>query len=296
MCPYFFMKRIYFKNRILELDGVPLIMGILNVTPDSFYDGGRYFDRSRAEERAFRLVEEGADLLDIGGESTRPGSDSVTPEEEIRRVVPLIEFLAGRIPIPISIDTYKAEVARVSLQAGAEMINDISGLTFDPDLVSVVAESGVPVVLMHTLGRPQVMQENPVYRDLIAEIKEFLAGAIQKAERSGVRPENIIIDPGIGFGKTVEHNLEIINRLADFQALGKPVMVGPSRKSFVGKILDEPVDERLEGTLAAVAIAAWNGAEIIRVHDVRAARKVVRIVTAIKNVKREKLALSEVEG
>jgi dihydropteroate synthase len=290
------MKRICFKNRILELGGVPLIMGILNVTPDSFYDGGRYFDRSRAEERAFRLVEEGADLLDIGGESTRPGSDSVTPEEEIRRVVPLIEFLAGRIPIPISIDTYKAEVARVSLQAGAEMINDISGLTFDPDLVSVVAESGVPVVLMHTLGRPQVMQENPVYRDLIAEIKEFLAGAIQKAERSGVRPENIIIDPGIGFGKTVEHNLEIINRLADFQALGKPVMVGPSRKSFVGKILDEPVDERLEGTLAAVAIAAWNGAEIIRVHDVRAARKVVRIVTAIKNVKREKLALSEVEG
>lgn len=296
MCPYFFMKRICFKNRILELDGVPLIMGILNVTPDSFYDGGRYFDRTRAEERAFRLVEEGADLLDIGGESTRPGSDSVTPEEEIRRVVPLIEFLAGRIPIPISIDTYKAEVARVSLQAGAEMINDISGLTFDPDLVSVVAESGVPVVLMHTLGRPQVMQGNPVYRNLIAEIKEFLAGAIQKAERNGIRPENIIIDPGIGFGKTVEHNLEIINRLADFQDLGKPVMVGPSRKSFLGKILDEPVDERLEGTLAAVAITVWNGAEIIRVHDVREARKVVRIVTAIKNVKREKLALSEVEG
>jgi dihydropteroate synthase len=282
------MKHLIFRNQVLELNGVPRIMGILNVTPDSFYDGGRYFDRSRAEERAFRLVEEGADLLDIGGESTRPGSDSVTPEEEIRRVVPLIEFLAGRIPIPISIDTYKAEVARVSLQAGAEMINDISGLTFDPDLVSVVAESGVPVVLMHTLGRPQVMQGNPVYRNLIAEIKEFLAGAIQKAERSGIRPENIIVDPGIGFGKTVEHNLEIINRLADFQDLGKPVMVGPSRKSFLGKILDEPVDERLEGTLAAVAITVWNGAEIIRVHDVREARKVVRIVTAIKNVKREK--------
>ena len=263
-------------------------MGVLNITPDSFYDGGRYFDRSRAEGQALRMVEEGAEILDIGGESTRPGSAAVSPEEEIQRVVPLIESLAGKISIPISIDTYKAKVARASLAAGAEMVNDISGLTFDPELVSVVAESGVPVVLMHTLGRPQVMQENPVYRNLIAEIKEFLAGAIQKAERNGVRPENIIIDPGIGFGKTVEHNLEIINRLADFQDLSKPVMVGPSRKSFIGKILDEPAGERLEGTLAAVAIAAWNGADIIRVHDVRETRKVVRMVTAIKSVRSKK--------
>ncbi len=282
------MKRIFFKKRVLELEGTPRIMGVLNITPDSFYDGGRYFDRSRAEGQALRMVEEGAEILDIGGESTRPGSAAVSPEEEIQRVVPLIESLAGKISIPISIDTYKAKVARASLAAGAEMVNDISGLTFDPELVSVVAESGVPVVLMHTLGRPQVMQENPVYRNLIAEIKEFLAGAIQKAERNGVRPENIIIDPGIGFGKTVEHNLEIINRLADFQDLGKPVMVGPSRKSFIGKILDEPAGERLEGTLAAVAIAAWNGADIIRVHDVRETRKVVRMVTAIKSVRSKK--------
>ena len=279
------MKRICFKKRVWELEGTPRIMGVLNITPDSFYDGGRYSDRSRAEGQALRMVEEGAEILDIGGESTRPGSAAVSPEEEIQRVVPLIESLAGKISIPISIDTYKAKVARASLAAGAEMVNDISGLTFDPELVSVVAESGVPVVLMHTLGRPQVMQENPVYRNLIAEIKEFLAGAIQKAERNGVRPENIIIDPGIGFGKTVEHNLEIINRLADFQDLSKPVMVGPSRKSFIGKILDEPAGERLEGTLAAVAIAAWNGADIIRVHDVRETRKVVRMVTAIKSVR-----------
>jgi len=282
------MKRIYFKNQVLELNGVPRIMGILNVTPDSFYDGGRYSDRSRAREQALRMAEEGADILDIGGESTRPGAEMVSPEEEIQRVVPLIESLAGKISIPISIDTYKAKVARASLAAGAQMVNDISGLTFDPELVSVAAESGVPVVLMHTLGRPQVMQENPVYRDLIREIKESLAGAIQKAERGGVRPENIIVDPGIGFGKTVEHNLEIIKRLADFQDLGKPVMIGPSRKSFLGRILDEPAGERLEGTLAAVAIAAWNGAEIIRVHDVRETRKVVRIVTAIKSVRSEK--------
>jgi dihydropteroate synthase len=279
------MKKIFFKSQVLELNGVPRIMGILNVTPDSFYDGGRYSDRSRAREQALRMAEEGADILDIGGESTRPGAEMVSPEEEIQRVVPLIESLAGKISIPISIDTYKAKVARASLAAGAQMVNDISGLTFDPELVSVAAESGVPVVLMHTLGRPQVMQENPVYRDLIREIKEFLAGAIQKAERGGVRPENIIVDPGIGFGKTVEHNLEIIKRLADFQDLGKPVMIGPSRKSFLGRILDEPAGERLEGTLAAVAIAAWNGAEIIRVHDVRETRKVVRIVTAIKYVK-----------
>ncbi|MCX5858911.1 MAG: dihydropteroate synthase [Proteobacteria bacterium] len=279
------MKHLIFKNQVLELNGIPRIMGILNVTPDSFYDGGRYFDRSQARDQALRMADEGADILDIGGESTRPGAEVVSPEEEIQRVVPLIESLVGKISIPISIDTYKAQVARASLAAGAEMVNDISGLTFDPELVSVVAELGAPVVLMHTIGRPQVMQGNPVYRDLIKEIKEFLAGAIQKAERSGVKPENIIVDPGIGFGKTLEHNLEIINRLADFQDLGKPVMIGPSRKSFIGRILDEPAGERLEGTLAAVAIAAWNGAEILRVHDVRETRKVVRIVTAIKNVK-----------
>ncbi|MDD5225001.1 MAG: dihydropteroate synthase [bacterium] len=282
------MKHLIFKNRVLALNGVPRLMGILNVTPDSFYDGGRYSDRSRAREQALRMADEGADILDIGGESTRPGAETVSPEEEIQRVVPLIESLAGKISIPISIDTYKAKVARAAIAAGAEMVNDISGLTFDPEMVSVVAESGVPVVLMHTLGRPQVMQENPVYRDLIREIKEFLAGAIQKAERSGVRAENIIVDPGIGFGKTLEHNLEIINRLAEFQDLGKPVMIGPSRKSFIGRILDEPAGERLEGTLAAVAIAAWNGAEIIRVHDVRETRKVVLITAAIKNVKSEK--------
>ena len=257
-------------------------MGILNVTGDSFYDGGKYADPSRALEQAFQIVEEGADILDIGGESTRPGSDPVPEEEEIRRVVPLIEFLQGKIPVPISIDTYKAAVAREAIRAGAEMVNDISGLNFDPGLVGVIAEAGVPVVIMHTLGRPKLMQKNPVYQDVVGEISASLRASIQKAEKNGVRPERIVVDPGIGFGKTVGHNLEILKRLGEFRQLGKPVLIGPSRKSFIGTVLDEPVDERLEGTLAAVAVSTWNGVDIIRVHDVRAAGKVARMVAAIR--------------
>lgn len=278
-----YYSSLAFQNRILTLNGVPRIMGILNVTEDSFYDGGRFSDFSRARDQARRLVEEGADIIDIGGESTRPGSDPVPEEEEIKRVVPLIESLSGRIPVPISIDTYKAAVARKALEAGAEMVNDISALSFDPGLVEVIAETGAPVVLMHTLDRPKVMQSNPVYQDVIGDISDSLRASIQKAEEHGIDPGRIVVDPGIGFGKTVDHNLIILKRLAEFRKLGKPILIGPSRKSFIGKVLDEPVEDRLEGTLAAVALAAWQGADIIRVHDVRAAKKVSRMVSAVKS-------------
>ena len=259
------------------------IMGILNITPDSFSDGGLHFDKARAIEQAFRMIDDGADILDIGGESTRPGSEPVSLEEELRRTLPVIEALAGRISVPISIDTYKAAVAVRALEAGASMVNDISGMRFDPEMSEIVSRFKVPVVIMHIKGEPKNMQVNPVYKALIPEIMDYFRNSIQLAVKSGVPEHMIILDPGIGFGKTFEHNLEIINNLDQFGSLKKPLLIGPSRKAFLGKILGGlPPLERLEGTAAAVAISIIKGAYIVRVHDVKEMARVARVADAIK--------------
>lgn len=279
--------KLAWSNFSLDFSKKTYIMGILNVTPDSFSDGGLYFSEKKAIEHALRLVEEGADIIDVGGESTRPGSEPVSPEEEIRRTIPVIRALSNEIRVPISIDTYKAEVARRALDAGATMVNDISGLRFDPDMPAVVAEYGVPVVIMHIKGRPKDMQQNPVYEALIPEIMDYLRISIRLAIKFGIKEDRIIIDPGIGFGKTFEHNLEIINNLKEFTLLEKPVAVGVSRKAFIGRILgDLPPQERLEGTAAAVAIAIYNGANIVRVHDVK---EIVRVARVVDSIMRERI-------
>jgi dihydropteroate synthase len=275
--------KLSWKNFNLDFSLKTYIMGILNVTPDSFYDGSLYFDKERAIEHAFRMEYEGADIIDVGGESTRPGSEAISVEEEIRRVIPVIETLAKRIKVPISIDTYKSAVAEAAISAGASIVNDISGLRFDPKMPEVVAKNEVPVVIMHIKGTPKDMQKNPTYKALIPEIMDYLREGITIARNAGIPDDKIIIDPGIGFGKTVEHNLEIIKRLNEFTGFEKPILLGPSRKSFIGKTLgDLPVTERLEGTAAAVAIGIFNGANIIRVHDVKAMVRVARIADAIK--------------
>ena len=254
-------------------------MGILNVTPDSFADGGKYYEIEKAVRRGMEMVGEGADFLDIGGESTRPGSESVSFDEELRRVLPVIERLVTQTSIPISIDTYKSEIARRALDAGAVIVNDISGLHFDPPLADVIAEHHASIVLMHIRGTPKTMQQNPEYDDLIEEICNYLAVGVRLAERKGIR--QIFVDPGIGFGKKLAHNLEIFRKLNELKRFGYPVLVGPSRKSFIGMILDLPVEERLEGTSAAVAVSIVNGAHIVRVHDVKQIKRVAKVVDAV---------------
>jgi dihydropteroate synthase len=280
------MKLIW-RNYSFDFSQRTCIMGILNVTPNSFSDGGTYFEKDAAVKQALQMVEDGADIIDIGGESTRPGSEPVPLEEELRRTLPVIEALAKEIKIPISIDTYKSEVARRALDAGASMVNDISGLKFDPEMPHIVCKYGVPVVVMHIRGTPKDMQKNPVYEALIPEIMDYLRESIERAREAGVPEERIIIDPGIGFGKTFEQNLVIIHNLHEFTFLEKPVLIGSSRKAFIGKVLgDKPPDERLEGTAAAaVAISIINGANIVRVHDVKEMVKVVKIADAIKRMK-----------
>jgi dihydropteroate synthase len=263
-----------------DLSSRTYIVGVLNVTPDSFSDGGKFFSTSNAIEHALRMTEEGADIIDIGGESTRPGSDPVSVEEEMRRVIPVMEAISARVQVPISIDTCKSTVARKALEAGASVINDISGLTFDPEMAGVAAQYGATVVIMHMKGTPKTMQVDPVYNDVIGEIGDFLIQQARVAEAHGV--SQIIVDPGIGFGKKLEHNLEIFRRLKELAELDYPLMIGPSRKSFIGMILDLPVDSRLEGTAAAVAVSILNGANLIRVHDVQAMKRVAQIIDAIK--------------
>ncbi|MCX7919957.1 MAG: dihydropteroate synthase [bacterium] len=258
------------------------VMGILNITPDSFSDGGKYYTPDQAYLHAMRMIEEGADIIDVGGESSRPGAQPVSAEEEIARIVPVIERLATATNIPISVDTYKAQVAESAINAGAQMINDITAMTYDPAMLPLAARTGVPVVLMHMQGTPQTMQLNPQYTNVVSDIIEYLNNAIQIAKQAGINEEQIIIDPGIGFGKTLEHNLSILHHLSEFLRLGRPILIGVSRKSFIGKILDLPVDERLEGTAAAVAIAVIHGAKIVRVHDVKAMVRVVKIADAIR--------------
>jgi dihydropteroate synthase len=275
--------KLSFRNFFFDLSRKTRIMGILNVTPDSFTDGGAFFRKDSAIEHGLRMVEDGADIIDIGGESTRPGSDPVLYEEETRRTIPVIEELAKRVNVPISIDTYKADVAKKALDAGASMVNDISGLRFDPEMARVVAEYKVPVVVMHIKGTPKNMQVDPEYEALIPEILDYLRVSIRLAVDAGVGEDMIIIDPGIGFGKTFEHNLQILKDLHEFTLLEKPLLIGPSRKAFIGHILgNASTSERLEGTAAAVAISIMNGAHIVRVHDVKEMAKVVRVTDAIK--------------
>lgn len=256
------------------------VMGVLNVTPDSFSDGGRFLAPAAAIEQAERMAAEGADFIDIGAESTRPGALPVPPAEQKRRLRPVLEGLKG-LKVPLSIDTMSAAVAGWALDMGVAMVNDVSGLSADPDMPEVVARAGVPCVVMHMKGRPRTMQKNPVYSDLMAEIVDWLRAAVRRAVQAGISEDRIIVDPGIGFGKTVEHNFEILRRLGELRTLGRPILVGPSRKSFIGRTLGVDPDERLEGTLAACVLAARNGADILRVHDVRAAVRALRIADRI---------------
>ena len=283
--------RLEWGRHTLELGRRTCVMGVVNVTPDSFSDGGRFFNSAAAVAQGLRLAVEGADIIDVGGESTRPFSEAVSDEEEIRRVVPVIAELAGRIRIPISIDTTKAAVARRALEAGAAMVNDIAALRFDPGLAGVAAEFGVPVILMHMRGEPRTMQVTPRYDDLVGEIYSFLQEAAAAAERQGISRSRVIVDPGIGFGKTPEHNLQLIRRLPEFAGLDLPLLVGPSRKSFIRRLVkpegekdvspDLPAVET--GTQAAVAASIFNGAHIVRVHDVANTVATVKVVDAIVN-------------
>jgi dihydropteroate synthase len=268
-------------GRVLDCAERTLVMGVLNVTPDSFSDGGRFLDAEAAVAHGLRMVEDGADIVDVGGESTRPHADPVPPGEEQARVVPVIERLASAHPgLAISIDTRKPEVAAVALAAGACIVNDVAGGRSE-GMFDVVRQANAGMVLMHMPGDPKTMQDNPHYDDVVAEVHEYLNGRIEAAEWAGVRPEALAIDPGIGFGKNLEHNLALIRRIDALHDLGRPILVGPSRKRFIGAILDLPEDERVEGTAGAVAWLIGRGAHIVRVHDVRQIVRVARVVDAI---------------
>ncbi len=256
-------------------------MGVINVTPDSFSDGGRYFEAGRAVERGFELADQGADIIDVGGESTRPGSLPVPEDEELRRVVPVIETLRRRTEALLSVDTTKSAVARAALDAGADIVNDTSALRTDPDMAGVVARSGAGLVLMHMKGTPLTMQQDPRYDDVLAEIRSFLAERLRTAESLGIARERIVVDPGIGFGKTYEDNLLLLRRQELFGELERPLLLGFSRKAFLGRILHLPPGERLEGTIAAAVVSVVRGAHILRVHDVAEVARAVRTAEAI---------------
>jgi dihydropteroate synthase len=255
-------------------------MGVVNVTPDSFSDGGAFLDPSAAIAHGLRLAEEGADLLDVGGESTRPGSDAVAADEEIDRVRPVIEDLAGRVDVPVSVDTRKAAVAAAALEVGASIVNDVSAGA-DPAMFPAIAGSGAGLVLMHMRGEPKTMQDDPTYDDVVGEVRSFLLERLALAEAAAVERDRLAIDPGIGFGKTLEHNLELLRSLTSLGELGAPLVVGPSRKRFIGTLTDAETDDRVEGTAGAVAWCATQGVDVVRVHDVRAMVRVVRVVDAI---------------
>ena len=269
------------RGKSLALGDRTKIMGILNVTPDSFSDGGKFHAFDSAVAHAEKMVEDGADIIDIGGESTRPGSDQVTVDEEAERVLPVIEHLAKNFSVPISIDTCKAEIARRAIDSGAEIINDVSALRFDPQMLDVARQAGCPVVLMHMQQTPKDMQKEPYYDALMPEIISFLSKQVDHCVESGIDPGQIVVDPGIGFGKTVDHNLEIIRELEQLQALGCPIIIGTSRKATIGAVLDAEVEDRLEGTAATVAVSIANHAHIVRVHDVKQMARVAKMTDAI---------------
>ncbi len=269
------------KDRLIEFSGRPLIMGIVNVTPDSFFDGGRYLDAATAVAHAVQLVEEGADLLDIGAESTRPGAELVDEVEECRRAISVVTAVAKAVTVPISIDTSKAVVARAALDAGAVLVNDVMALRGDPAMVDVVARTGAGIVLMHMHGTPRTMQQAPRYDDVVGEISEFFEERIRFAMAHGIVRRQIILDPGIGFGKLLVHNLTLLAQLRRFVQFECPLLVGVSQKAFLGQLVDRSVQERQWGTAAAVAMAVDRGAGILRVHDVKAMKDVVQVAVAI---------------
>lgn len=263
------------------------MMGVLNLTPDSFYDGGRFLNPDRALEQAFRLIQEGADILDLGAESTKPAAKPVSEEEELSRLLPVLKALKGQIQIPISIDTTKAQVARQALECGAQIINDVSGLQHDPQLAEVVRAFDAGLVLMHRRGTPETMQRAVDYRDLAEDVSGELARRLAFAESSGILPEKIVLDPGIGFSKTAEQSLELIERLGELKRLGRPILIGPSRKSFIGQVTKQAPDKRLFGTVAACVLAFERGAKIFRVHDVWAVKEALLVAEAILNAGRK---------
>jgi dihydropteroate synthase len=281
------LPRLSWSGHSLDLSRRTHVMGVVNVTPDSFSDGGQFFEKERAIEHALQLAVDGADLIDIGGESTRPYSSEISADEEMNRVLPVIEGLKKELTIPISIDTLKAKVAREALRCGASMVNDISALRSDPEMAAVVAKAEVPVILMHMKGTPADMQVHPTYDDVTSEIISFLKQAMDQAVSNGVQRDRIIVDPGIGFGKTFDHNLEIIRELGRFRCLDAPILVGSSRKAFIGQILDKKVEQRDTGTMATVAAAVMHGAHIVRVHNVKQAVETVKVIDAIRRGKIE---------
>jgi len=276
------LRDLVTRHGTVVMERCTAIMGVLNVTPDSFYDGGRRLEPEKAIADGVEMVAAGADIIDIGGESTRPGAPSVSEEEELGRILPVIRGLRRAIRAPISIDTYKSNVACAALGEGADIVNDISGLRFDPAMAAMIAEEGVPVVLMHMQGTPRTMQVEPRYGDVVREVRDFLASQISHALGKGIEPEKIIIDPGIGFGKTLDHNLSLLRNLPALATLGQPLLVGASRKTFIGKILNLAPDERLEGSLAAAVAAVLAGANMIRAHDVKETRRAVNMADAIR--------------
>ena len=270
------------RHANVVIDKRTAVMGILNVTPDSFYDGGRRFDSCRAITDGLEMAAAGADIIDVGGESTRPGAEPVSEDEELNRVLPVIRGLRKTLNTPISIDSYKSTVVRAALAEGADIVNDISALRFDPAMATLVADEQVPVILMHMQGTPRTMQADPNYRDVVIEVRDFLASRILYALSHGIRAEKIIVDPGIGFGKTLEHNLSLLRDLSELALLGQPLLVGASRKAFIGKILNLTSDQRLEGSLAVAVAAVLAGANIIRVHDVKETRRAVDIADTLR--------------
>jgi len=287
-------KENLIKRFAPDFSNGPIIMGIVNVTPDSFSDGGKFLDNEKALEHALRLEDEGAGILDIGGESSRPYAEAVSEEEEIRRVIPLISKLGKRVSATISIDTTKARVAKLAVEAGASIINDISAMTMDSEMLSIAASTKAAVVLMHMKGEPRTMQIDPVYYDVVAEIIIYLKSMIERAEAAGIEKSSIIVDPGIGFGKNISHNLALINAISEFKALGSPVLIGPSRKSFIQKLLGADLETGLErveaGTLAVITASLLKGADIIRVHDARAAKAAVGMITALQENSHKKVS------
>jgi dihydropteroate synthase len=270
------------SGRVLPLADRVHIMGVLNVTPDSFSDGGRYVNLDAAVAHALSMVEQGADVLDIGAESTKPGAVPIDEEEERRRLIPIVRAICRQTTVPVSVDTTKASIARQALDVGATLINDISALRFDARMGDVVAKSGAGVILMHMQGNPQTMQDAAQYTNVVEEVRQFLKTRLEAAEEAGIHPNRILLDPGIGFGKNCQHNLVLLERLDAFHTLGRPLVVGVSRKAFIGKILGRPIEERLMGTAGAVAVAVMNGARMVRVHDVAPIRDVVKMIEAIR--------------
>ncbi|MBI1883092.1 MAG: dihydropteroate synthase [Chlamydiae bacterium] len=276
------------KGRSLSLQK-PLVMGILNVTPDSFYDGGRHFTFERAVEHGLRLAQEGADVLDMGGMSTRPGSVALDGQEEAERILPVLSVLSSRLSIPISVDTCQSSVARMAMDAGASIVNDVSGLR-DPEMISVIRDFQAGLVLMHMRGVPQTMQENTYYDSLLDELHEFFRERLHFASENRLDPEQVVIDPGIGFGKNAQQNLELLKNLESFKEIA-PLVIGVSRKSFVGTVLNRPVEERLAGSLGCVAASYYHGASIIRVHDVQATKDVLKMLEEIEKYQNPKIKM-----